>query len=106
MKKQVATFAHGVEIAQPPHLAAQCPVRKRQDGLASAPYVVSGGPIAVLGNETARRIYLGAREAAVEADRHDAARPQQRQENAPAPQRVGEVMQHAARLDQVEAASD
>ena len=43
---------------------------------------------------------------AVKSDAHLSVRPQQRQQHAPAGPRIGEVMQHAVRLDQIEGAAD
>ena len=46
------------------------------------------------------------RQLAVEAHPHEAAGPQQLEQDAPARLHVGQVMQHAAGIDQIEASAD
>src|SRR5712671_5641118 len=102
VEKQVPALAHRIEIARMRHHLAGRAFRKGQDVLPAALDILVRRSVTALRDEGAGRIDLAAREAAVQADRHDSARPKQRQQYAPARLRIREVMQHAARLDEVE----
>ena len=80
--------------------------RRVEQILPAAADVGGRGRVAALGDEGARRHHVAAAELAVKAEMHDAARPQQREQDAPAFERIGHVMQHAAGVDHVEAAAD
>src|SRR5689334_22137763 len=62
--------------------------------------------VPALEREGARRDNSAPRQLAVKAYPHEAAWPQQVEQDAPARLHVGEVMQHAAGIDQVEASAD
>ena len=81
-------------------------MRRVEQVLPAAADLGRGCAIAAFGDEGARRRQVAAAEFAVKAEMHDAARPQQRQQDAPAFDRIGHVMQHAGDVDHVEAAAD
>src|SRR5262249_28662668 len=76
--------------------------RRVEQVLPAAADVVRGGAIALLANEGARGNDVTACELAVKAHTHEAARPQQSQQDAPARHRFRKVMQYPAGIDQVE----
>src|SRR6266404_6611712 len=106
VEKQVPALAHRIEIARMRHRLARRAFRKRQDVLPAAPDILVRRSVTALRDEGAGRIDLAARETAVQADRHDSARLEQRQQNAPARHRIREVMQNAAPPDEVEGAAE
>src|SRR5262249_928065 len=57
-------------------------------------------------NVLARGDDAGARNLAVEADHHESAGPQHRHQHAPAGQRIGKVVEHATRFDEIKAAAE
>src|SRR5262245_60080914 len=102
MKQQVAALAGAEEIAG----LGDAVERRIEQVLPAATDVVRGGAIALLDNEGAGGNDVTARELAVEAHMHEAARPQQRQQDAPACHRFRKVMQYPAGLDQIERSLD
>src|SRR5262245_46289834 len=102
MKQQVAALAGAEEIAG----LGNALERRVQQLLPAAADVVRGRVVALLANEGAGGNDLTACELAVEAHPHEAARPQQRQQNAPARHRIREVMQYPAGIDQIERSRD
>src|SRR6185437_16697779 len=78
----------------------------RHDLLAAAPDVVRVGTIAALGYQGARFHDILPGHFAVETDLHDAGRAQQREQDFPSRPGVGEVMQHARCLDDIEVAPE
>ena len=68
--------------------------------------IVRAATIAALGNIAMRGDDVVARELAIEREAHEAARTQQRTQDAPAGQRIAEMMQHAAAIDHVETAAE
>src|SRR5215510_14945940 len=104
MEQQIATLAGREEIAVFRYIAQHRALIATQDILPAAPDVSGALAIAALGNEGARGADILARERAVEADMHEAARPQQREQRAPALRPVAHVMEHAAHFDQIKAA--
>src|SRR4029453_5383315 len=89
-------------IAGPGHVLE----RRIQKLLPATANVVRGRAIASLEDEGARRNDSAAGELAVEAYPHETARPQQLEQDAPARPYIGQVMQHAAGIDQVEGSVD
>src|SRR5262249_13140065 len=77
-------------------------VSQCQDVLPGPPYVLDDGSIALGSDEGARGIDMPSRKPAVEPDPHEAARAQPRQQRPPPRPRIGHVMQHAARIHDVE----
>src|SRR5262245_12355244 len=102
MKQQVAALAGAEEIAG----LGNALERRVQQLLPAAAAVVRGRAVALLANESAGGNDLTACDLAVEAHPHEAARPQQRQQNAPARDRIRKVMQYPAGIDQIERSLD
>ena len=80
--------------------------RRCQQLLAAAADIGCGRVKATLGDELAGGDNIGAAELAVQSDAHQSARPQQREQLAPAGRRIGQMMQHAARFDDIERSAD
>src|SRR5262245_15042859 len=102
MEQQIAALAGAEEIAG----LGNAVERRVEQVLPAAADVVRGGAIALLANEGARGNDVTACELAIEAHPHEAARPQQRQQNAPARDRIRKVMQYPAGIDQIERSLD
>src|SRR5262249_16135642 len=98
MEQQVAALAGAEEIAEFGNAAE----RRVQQLLPAAANVVRSRAIALRENEGAGGNDLTACELAVEGHTHEAARPQQPQQDAPTCHRFGKVMQYPAGIDQVE----
>src|SRR5262249_20923772 len=98
MKQQVAALAGAEEIAGLGNVLE----RRVQQVLPATPNVIRGGAIAVLENEGAGGNDPTACELAVEAHAHEAARPQQSEQDAPACHRFRKMMQYPGGIDQVE----
>src|SRR5262249_2664797 len=102
MEAQVAAAAHVVEIRRLPEPAEIGALAFGNKLLTEAADVLGARSIAALGNQAAHVDDMLAAKRAVEAEIHEAARPQQIDEHAPAGERIVEVMQHAAGLDDIE----
>src|SRR5262245_53262277 len=76
------------------------------ESLPAAPDVFRSRLIAALGNEGSRLDHLPARDLAVEPKRHEASRPQQREQRTPSGERLCEMVQHARGFDDIECASE
>src|SRR5882757_8646215 len=104
MEAQVAAAAHVVEIRRLPEPADIAALGFGNNLLTEAADVVGARAIAALGNQATHVDDMLAAERAVEAEIHEAARPQQLEQNAPAGERIVKVVQHAASLDHIERA--
>src|SRR5262249_42997925 len=98
MEQQVAALAGAEEIAGLGNVLE----RRVQQVLPAAADVVRGRAIALLENEGAGGNDPTACELAVEAHAHEAARPQQSEQDAPACHRFRKMMQYPGGIDQVE----
>src|ERR1035438_4594084 len=106
VEDQVAAFVGGEEIAERARRLQQRTVFRRQNLLATAADVLRDRPVAALGDQRARGDDVLPRQFAVEAYLHHAARPQQRQQRAPALPRIAKMVQHDRYVDEIKAAAD
>src|SRR5262249_58481162 len=97
MKQQVAALAGAEEIVG----LGNAVERRVEQVLPAAADIVRGGAVALLTNEGADGHDVTACEFAVEAHMHEAARPQQPQQDAPARRRIRQVKQYPAGLRQI-----
>src|SRR5262245_30297057 len=102
VEAQVAAAAHVVEIRRLPEPADIAVLGFGNKLLTEAADVSGARAIAALGDQAAHVDDMLAAERAVEAEIHEPARPQQLEQNAPARERIVEVVQHAAGLDDIE----
>ena len=101
VEQQIATFGDREKILPLRHRFQQRVVGGH-DVRPAAADAVRIRPVAALGDQRAGRDDVLARRFAIKSDLHDAARPQQRQQNPPAGPRIGEMMQDAGRVDEIE----
>src|SRR5882724_4443890 len=101
VKQQIAASADAEEIRKP---------RQRRQWLeyllTAATDVGRRRVEATLGDEPAAGDDIGARELTVQTEPHQSTGPQQLEQLAPAGGRIGQMMQHAARFDQIERTAD
>ena len=102
VKEKIAALARREEIGE----ARDARKRRCEKLLPAATDVVGRCVEFALGDEGARGRDVAAAGIAVERKMHQAARPQQREQDAPAGERIRHVMQYAACIDHVEAAVD
>ena len=106
VEQQVAAAAGAVEIAQRGQAFFERAILATMDLLAAGANSLRRRRVAAPGDQRAPRDDAAARDLAVEPDPHDPARPQPRQQHAPARFRIRQMMQNADRLDVVEGALD
>src|SRR5262249_43906006 len=102
MKQEIAAFACCEKIGE----ARDTGKWRLHKLLAAAPDFGRRWVKTVLGDEGARGRDIAAAGVAVKREMHDATGSQQFQQNAPTVHRIRHVMQHAACIDNVEAATD
>ena len=106
MEQEIAALAGAEEIPVPRRELRGRLAARHHHVLPESPDVVGAAAIAALGDESPCGDDMAARQLAVEADAHDPARAQDRDQHPPAGERVGEMVQHAAGLDQIEGPAD
>src|SRR5262245_30148489 len=102
MEAQVAAAAHVVEIRRLPEPADIGALAFGNKLLTEAADVHGARSIAAFGNQATHVDDVFAAKRAVEPEIHEAARPQQVDEHAPARERIIEMVQHATGLDDIE----
>ncbi len=101
MKQEIAALARAVEVDHA-HDILRCAVVALHQLAAEAPDLGGARAISFFRDLLACGYHAPARDLAVERDPHKSAGTQQREQHAPSRVGVGQVMQHADRLDQVE----
>src|SRR5262245_15212714 len=102
MEAQVAAAAHVVEIRRLPESPDIGALAVGNKLLTEAADVLGARSIAALGNQATHVDDVLAAKRAVEPKIHEAAWPQQVDEDAPACERIIEVVKHAAGFDDIE----
>src|ERR1700677_2686559 len=106
VEKQIAAFAGGIEvraIGQPLQIKTfvlGCQILPKSSN------IIGCACIASCGNEFTRLDYVATCDFAIEAQTHESSRPQKRQQHSPSHERVGQMVQHSTRFDDVESAHE
>src|SRR5262249_13553895 len=103
MEQQIAACTGGEKVL---YLHDTSELRNTRQLLSSSPDIVWRCAKSALVDHVSRGHDVAARKLAVEAHAHEAVRPQQREQDAPAGRGVREMMQHTHRLDHVKGPAD